>query len=356
MTGATLNIPQYSGGTGGTPNGPDGSYQYKNGSAFAGDGILKFVSGFVVAHTPKIGDSNTTGHLHMHNSVSAPSGITDYLTMFWQKATRAIGFRSELDTHETYIQLTAPTADRTLTLPDASGNVVIDTTVPSFKNGASAGEVRLLEASGSGTNYVAVKAPATLSGDYSLTLPNTNPASGQILVSDGSGNLSWTNNSSFLSLGFINTSGGSFTGTSTETLLQTLLIPANTFTISRGVRIQAIFSRTNSAFNAITGARLLINTSPTIGGTNITGVTYSQSANPSSATSLIRSLFIQVPFGSPVTIFTTPTSISASNEAGGYTLGTAPINWAVDQYVILAVAQATAGQTVTCSLLSIAPQ
>jgi len=76
-----------SGGGGGSPGGANGDFQYKNGSSFDGSNLLRLVSGFVVAHTPKIGDSNSTGHFHMHNASSAPTGINNYLTMFWQSAT-----------------------------------------------------------------------------------------------------------------------------------------------------------------------------------------------------------------------------------------------------------------------------
>ena len=199
-------------GGGGTPGGANGEFQYKSGGSFAGAAELKYATGFVVAHTPKIGDSNTTGHFHMHNASTAPTGINNYLTMFWQSAIRALGFRSETDTYETYIALTAPTADRTITLPDASGNVVLDTltqtltnqtlTSPSittpaittpavtgiatFGNGASAGEIRLLEPSGSGSNSVGIKAQA-IGANYDLTLPLDGGTAGFSFITNGSG-------------------------------------------------------------------------------------------------------------------------------------------------------------------------
>lgn len=43
-----------------------------------------------------------------------------------------------------------------------------------------------------GANKVALRAPASLGADYSLTLPNGPGLSGQVLVGDGSGNLAWS--------------------------------------------------------------------------------------------------------------------------------------------------------------------
>jgi hypothetical protein len=47
------------------------------------------------------------------------------------------------------------------------------------------------EASTNGGNYIGLRAPASVPNDYTITLPASAPAAGQILQSDGSGNLSW---------------------------------------------------------------------------------------------------------------------------------------------------------------------
>ena len=56
---------------------------------------------------------------------------------------------------------------------------------------ADEGEVRFFEDSGSGTNYAAIKAPATLGSDWTLTLPPNDGVSGDVLTTDGSGVASW---------------------------------------------------------------------------------------------------------------------------------------------------------------------
>jgi len=48
---------------------------------------------------------------------------------------------------------------------------------------------------GDNSNFVNIKSPGSLSADYTLTLPADDGNSGQVLTSDGSGNLSWTDKS-----------------------------------------------------------------------------------------------------------------------------------------------------------------
>lgn len=59
------------------------------------------------------------------------------------------------------------------------------------QNNTTQSSLRFLEASQNGTNYIALRAPASVPSDYTITLPASAPTAGQILQSDGSGNLSW---------------------------------------------------------------------------------------------------------------------------------------------------------------------
>lgn len=52
-------------------------------------------------------------------------------------------------------------------------------------------EVRFRETTANGTNYAAIKAPASLAADYTLTLPIDDGNANERLVTDGSGVLSW---------------------------------------------------------------------------------------------------------------------------------------------------------------------
>jgi hypothetical protein len=367
-------------GGGGTPGGANGEFQYKSGGSFAGAPELKYATGFVVAHTPKIGDSNTTGHFHMHNASIAPTGINNYLTMFWQSAIRALGFRSETDTYETYIQLTAPTADRTITLPDASGNVVLDTltqtltnktlTSPSittpaittpavtgistFGNGASAGEIRLLEPSGSGSNSVGIKAQA-ISADYDLTLPVNTGTSGQVLQTNGSGGLSWTRNGGSINSSYIlDTTETSATGTA-ETINKTILIPANTFSAQTAFKIIARIRKDNQGFNQTT-TRIYIGTNPaTIVGAFALGNYLFGAASNRTGAIMERSLLIVNATTLTSYVFDSSSLFSDVNVTNGIITSSA-IDWTVSQYIIVTTQTNSVGYSAFIRSIQIIPQ
>lgn len=341
-----------SGTSGGVPGGADTEVQYNNAGAFGGIPELTYSGGFVQIETPKIGTGNGNGHLHIHSANSAPTGITNYLTTWWEKATRVLGFRSETDTHETYIQLTAPTADRTITLPDASGNVVIDTTVPSFSNGTSAGEIRLLEGSGSGTNYVAIKAAATLAGDTSYTLPSADGTSGFVLQTNGAGSLSWVQNGGAISSAYlIDSTVTQVTGTTSETFLKSILIPANTFSSNSSFRVQFRIYKPNGGTFAGT-YRLYVNTSNAIGGTQVNAITLNASGFANSS-SMFRSFLIVNQANS--TILTgLANSTEPDNSAGSYV--NINMSWAVNQYLIISATNNTTGGISQCVSVQIIPQ
>ena len=343
------------GGGGGSPGGSNGDFQYKSGSSFAGASELKYASGFVVAHTPKIGDSNSTGHFHMHSANTPPTGINDYLTMFWQKATRALGFRSETDTHETYIALTAPTADRTITLPDASGNVVIDSTIPQFNNGTSEGEIRLREQTSSGTDYVGLKSPATLASPYTLTLPLNTGTSGQVLQTNGSGLLSWTRNGGSINSSYIiDTTETSTTGT-VETISKTLLIPANTFSSQTAFKIIVRIRKDNAGFNN-TNTRIYIGTNPAsiVGAFTLGLYTFGAAGNLTSSM-MERSVLIINQTTQTQYNFAVNGSSSITDLTNGINTINA-IDWTVSQYIIVTTSTNNASYSAFIRAIQIIPQ
>lgn len=52
-------------------------------------------------------------------------------------------------------------------------------------------EIRLRELAANGSNYVALKAPDSIAANVTLTLPDTDGASGEVLRTDGSGALTF---------------------------------------------------------------------------------------------------------------------------------------------------------------------
>ena len=53
-------------------------------------------------------------------------------------------------------------------------------------------DIRLSEASSNGSHYVAIQSAAALASNFTLTLPDNDGGANEVLKSDGSGNLSWT--------------------------------------------------------------------------------------------------------------------------------------------------------------------
>lgn len=67
------------------------------------------------------------------------------------------------------------------------GNVTIGAT-----SSTVGGSVSLKESSGQGNNSLSLRAPASLSSDVTLTMPDSTGSANQVLTTNGSGTLSWT--------------------------------------------------------------------------------------------------------------------------------------------------------------------
>jgi len=92
--------------------------------------------------------------------------------------------------------LTTTQTNQNLTLdPNGSGTVEVQSsvTINGDMSVANQGDLRLLESSGNGTNYIALQAAASMAANYTLTWPSAvTGTSGFFLSSDTSGNLSWS--------------------------------------------------------------------------------------------------------------------------------------------------------------------
>jgi hypothetical protein len=368
--------------TGGTtnPGGSDTQIQYNNGgTAFGGVSDLTWddVNSVLTMNSPRIGQSTGNGHFHMHTiNTSAPSGVTDYITVYADKSPKQLGLRFETDAYTSALQFGA-TVDRTYTLPDATGIVVLDTfaqtltnktlTTPSittpaitgiatFDNGASAGEIRLVEPSGSGTNYIALKAQA-MASDVALTLPNSAGASGQILRTDGSGNLSWVNNNggTLLNRYISSTAATTYPAGTALGVFVSLYIPANTFASGSVFQIRTRLSHTGTGTTST--LRMGFNTT----NANLIGIQYFV-ASTTLGSGVQPGLNERT-----ISIEGTTTSYHLSSDSGWGGLtnteitfqkavsSTTTIDWTVDQYFIIAASTA-AGDTLVNNFTTIIPQ
>lgn len=91
----------------------------------------------------------------------------------------------------TWVTVAYETVAQTLTSKTLDSPTVTGTLLLQNTTGAQP-ELHFSEDPDNGTNVVKIKAPATLGADVTLTLPDNDGDSGQALVTDGSGVLSWT--------------------------------------------------------------------------------------------------------------------------------------------------------------------
>ncbi len=94
--------------------------------------------------------------------------------------------------NQSTLTTTQPNTNITLS-PNGTG-IVSSSTHVAIQNQQT---LRLLEGSGGGTDYIAMRAASTMASTYTITWPSAvSAASGYVLTSDNSGNLSWTSPSS----------------------------------------------------------------------------------------------------------------------------------------------------------------
>jgi hypothetical protein len=90
-----------------------------------------------------------------------------------------------LDSTVSITGLSTTATGTVLTLSDSVNTSTVNLIIDNQK------EIRFRETTANGTNYVALKAPASVSSDLTFTLPETDGSSGQALVTNGSGVLSF---------------------------------------------------------------------------------------------------------------------------------------------------------------------
>jgi hypothetical protein len=95
-----------------------------------------------------------------------------------------------LDSTVSITGLSTTATGTVLTLSDSASTSTVNLIIDNQK------EIRFRETTANGTNYIALKAPASVSADLTFTLPATDGTNGQVLSTNGSGVLSFITPSS----------------------------------------------------------------------------------------------------------------------------------------------------------------
>ena len=144
------------------------------------------------------------------------------------------------------------------------------------------------------------------------------------------------------------TPAGSVNSTS-NTLINSLLIPANTFSSGDIVTIETCV--TKSAANNLFSFYFYVNTSATLVGATLVATNTSVAA-ATRAAQLYRRLTIDVASGSGNGTIVLNTSFAARDDigVGNYTTGfsTLTTNWTVDQYIIVSGSVVSTSDTLSC--------
>jgi hypothetical protein len=90
-----------------------------------------------------------------------------------------------LDSTVSITGLSTTATGTVLTLSDSTNTTTVNLIIDNQK------EVRFRETTANGTNYIGLKAPASVSADLTFTLPATDGTNGQVLTTNGSGVLSF---------------------------------------------------------------------------------------------------------------------------------------------------------------------
>jgi hypothetical protein len=284
------------------------------------------------------------------SGIMAGTGITSINSLTGAAQTIATG------TSGTDFGIVSSGTSHTLNLPDASDTArglvtFADQTlggIKSFINGSNRGEIRLLEDLGSGSNYVALRSPSALGGNVELTLPTNTGTSGQALITDGSGGLSWATNGGSLSSQYLKNTTATTIGSPIvgNTILETLFIPAGTFTSNNSFVL--LHKNTSAIATTAYNITISINTSAALGGVAIVG----PAAVGASTAAQNAPMGINLYGGGAGNTtrymaqpWTSSTSIGASTTA---------IDWSINQYVVVS-ASTSATRSITNLLIGITP-
>ena len=158
---------------------------------------IQFDGGGTFSGKVKLYESDILGSNFL--ALSAPINVTSDTTLYFPDG---VGSNGQALTTDGSLGNLSWSSFVTSSNPTVSGVLSIE------EGGADTGRIALYDIDGS--NYVLVKAPSAIGSNFTLTLPVDAGSSGQVLRTDGSGNLSWVTTSADPYLGPWVTSSGRF--------------------------------------------------------------------------------------------------------------------------------------------------
>lgn len=135
--------------------------------------------------------------------------------------------------------------------PEGNGEVLVHTVIGTLNDG----EIRFYDGATKSSNYVGLRSPGTVSSNRTYVLPNGGESNGYALITDGSGNLSWSNiavgvqdnttdSGTYYPL-VVNTTSGSITQVNTSSTKLTFVPSSGTLTATALVESSSIALKEN---------------------------------------------------------------------------------------------------------------
>ena len=141
-------------------------------------------------------DLNAVLQAVVSNNSSASEPSTKYAYQMWYETDTNKWYMRNAD-NDAWIQLALfNQTNDTVDFLDSSISSPLSVTATS----SAGAEIRLPEDTDNGSHYVALKSPDTLADNITFTLPTADGSSGQVIKTDGSGNLSFISTSAGVSL------------------------------------------------------------------------------------------------------------------------------------------------------------
>ncbi len=186
------------GGAGASPGGLDTYVQFNDGgSTFSGDAGLTYNKTTDVLSVTGAVNVATSGDYRINNtsvltSTTLGSGVVN-------SSLTSVGTLGSLQVDNVNIN------GNVISSTDTNGNIDLDPNGTGFVRILGDAPLRLMDADNS--NFVALSAPATVTSDYTITLPAAGGAANDVLQFDGSQNASFVSNTR--TLNFVIDGGGS---------------------------------------------------------------------------------------------------------------------------------------------------